>query len=92
MLKVHAQRRPGTDDFGLGHGNQRRLDRRSVLPSTPALVANLRQILEGLDELRAAVRIAGIVNCIDADEYVGGAKNLRPAQGEGQQQVLRAGT
>ena len=53
--------------------------------STPARVARLAMLLERRDEFRPAVRIAGVVDGVDADEDVVRAEHLGPGQRERQE-------
>ena len=59
--------------------------RTRVRPSTPALRRQVGHALEGRDVFRAAIRIAGVVDRVDADEDVAGLQRLGPGQREGQE-------
>ena len=66
---IDAQARAFADDALLGPGNERCLN-----PAGMALDARLRrergEMAEGLDEGRAAIRVAGKIDRIDANEDV----------------------
>ena len=64
---------------------------RNPRPSTPALVARFASACKGLEELRPAVRIARIVDGVDADEDVARAEHLGPAERERQKQRVARG-
>ena len=53
-----------------------------VRPSTPALGRQVRHAFVGLDELRAAVRIARVIQRVHADEDVRAFQHLGPGQRE----------
>ncbi len=55
------------------------------VPSTPALVARFAKVLEGLDELRAAIRITRVIESIHSDEDVGLPRSLprKPMRAKG---------
>ena len=53
---------------------------RNAAPSTPARVASAASCFERCDELRPAIRIAGIVQRVHADDDVGCADDFGPAE------------
>ena len=59
---------------------QRRVDPEAPLALHPRAGGQIGQALEGRDEFRPAVRIAGVVHAVDADKDVEGVQHLRPAQ------------
>src|SRR5258708_847243 len=46
------------------------------------LGGQIRHALKRIDEFRAAIRIAGVIDCINADEDVRTRKDFRPSQRE----------
>jgi hypothetical protein len=50
-----------------------------------------RKPLEGRDELRATVRVPGIVDRVDADENVANAKRFGPRQGKSEKYRVPCG-
>ena len=65
---------------------------RSGRPSTPARVASAASALERLEVLRTAVRVAGVVERVDAEDDRLRADHFRPASASERKIVLRAGT
>src|SRR5579885_745809 len=74
---VHPQFCPHCDDLRLAEFDERRVDGEALSLHAGA-GGQLRQPAEGLDEGRTAVRIARVVDGVDADENVMGLQHLRP--------------
>ena len=55
------------------------------IPNAAARRDQAGELLEGDQELGAAVRVAGVVHRVDADEDVVGAQNLGITEGQGEQ-------
>lgn len=89
--EVHAQANALTHDVGLAEELQRRMHAQARAFHA-GLGGQIRQHLEGTHELWPAVRVAGIVDRIDAAEQVVGADHFGPTQASDNMMVLRAGT
>ena len=87
---VEAQRQPQPDDVGLRQRHQRRVHRQRAAFDAGAR-GHPGQLLEGMDELRPAIGIAGVVERVDADEDVGRAQHFGPAQGHRQEDGVARG-
>src|SRR5579872_2637731 len=73
---IDAEGQSGADDLGLTHRDQGRLNR--YLAALDARFScQIRHLFERLDVFGPAIRVAGIVEGIDADEDVRRAENLR---------------
>ena len=76
---VQTERHAAADDVGLRHRDQRRANAKAA-----AFDASLRrkpgEVLECLDELRPAIRIARVVERVHANEDVVRAEHFRPCQ------------
>ncbi len=82
--------RASADDPGLRHPKERRADR-----GPAALHARLRSeladLLEGTEERRAAVGIAGGVEGVRADDDLSGARRFRDGEGEREKERVAGG-
>ena len=81
---VEPEPRAFARDIRLGHVLERRADAEGRA-FHPGLGRQLRQLLEAFDELRAAIRIARIIERIDADIDVARARGLGPAEREAEE-------
>src|SRR6185437_5137921 len=70
------------NDLCFGKGDQRRVDLRSESSFDAAFGRKIGHGFEGVDELRSAIRVTGIIESVHADEDVGGAEDLSGCQGE----------
>ena len=68
---VDAQLGAAADDFGFGHLNQRRVDAKLHRAFDAGFGRQVREPFERRDELRPAVRVAGVVDRVHTDEQVG---------------------
>ncbi len=81
---VQAEVGSGPDDFGL-----RQVEEWCMDPEFHALVGagdggQTGHVFEGLEERRAAVGVAGVVDGVGADEQIGGADNFGQTQQQGE--------
>src|ERR1700733_723944 len=67
---VDAQFDPLLNDFGLGHCNERSMDFERLPALDAVLGGQIRHRLKRLNELRPAIRVAGIIERIYANENV----------------------
>ncbi len=74
---VHSELHAAADDLRLGEVNERRVDREAA----GEFRAQIGRAFEGFNELRSAVRVAAVVDRVDADEDVGRIENFSPGQG-----------
>ena len=83
--EIDAEGPAEADDFRLGLVDERRVDVESpfVLDAGPG--GEVGQLLEGAGELRPAIRISGVIDGVDSDIQVEGAKRLGPGQGQRQE-------
>lgn len=90
---VDAEGDAAGDDVGLGHVRERGVDFQSVrvIGLNAGLCAQVGGALEGGDELRAAVGIAGIVDGVHANEDVAGLGDLGVSGGEGEKDEVAGG-
>src|SRR5271167_4442932 len=85
--EIHAQTDAGADYFGLGHVEQRCLDF-EARAFHARFGRQLRQTFESFYECRAAVRISGVINGIDAHEDILGMEHLGPPERQREQQRI----
>src|SRR6202790_5009917 len=78
--KVQAQLGGDTHDIRFTERDQRRVNVDGRAAFDARFGRQVGHIFESVDELGAAVRVAGVVERIHADENVGGLENLRPRQ------------
>src|SRR5215471_16504319 len=79
--EIEAELESTTNDVAFPEGDERRPDTESRPLDTGAR-AEIGHTFERLYELRAAVRIARVVDRVDADEDVHGTHDLRPSERE----------
>ena len=74
-----------------GHLDQRCVDAEAALALHARFRRQIRQPLEGGDELRPAIGIAAVVDCIDADKDVETANHLGPRKGQREKHRIASG-
>src|SRR5215510_1908136 len=79
--EIHAELVGTGNDLSLAEGDERRVDAKAAATFDAGLRGEIGEALEGLDELRAAVGIARVVEGVDPDEDVLRPLHLRPPQG-----------
>jgi len=79
------------NDAGFGHFDQRRpnMDARGAFNAGPG--GEIAEGFEGVDELRAAIGVTGIVESVDADEDVLGAQDFSPGESEREKNRVAGG-
>ena len=82
QAQIHSKLHGLTHNVRLGHLNERRVNLEPGRPSTPALVARFAICSKACNELGPAIRIAGIIDGVDAEENVRRARDLRIGQRE----------
>src|SRR5579859_1646972 len=85
QIVVNAELQPFLYDVGLAQVNQRRVNRQALLVFDAGFRREICHPLKGGDVFWAAVGIARVVECIDADEDVLSAQDLGPREREGQE-------
>lgn len=89
---VDAEGGTAADDFGFGEMEEGSMNEDGVFGVFGGhLGGEVGEGLEGGDELGAAVGVAGVVECVDADEDVAGAGNLGEGEGEAQEDGVAGG-
>src|SRR5450830_17629 len=81
---IDAKSYASLHDIGLAEVLQRRQDT-EALPLYAGLGRQVGHALERLDELWAAVRVAGIIHRVDADKDIAGIQHFCPAESQGQE-------
>src|SRR4051812_11726710 len=74
---IHAQLQPARDDLRLTHPEKRGMNLELLFALDRRLGRQVRHILESLNELRTAIRISAVINCIHAQEDVTCTSHLR---------------
>ena len=82
---VDAELQAALDDLRLGQLDQRSVDLQLLPALDPGLGRQVGHLLVGADVLGPAVRVAAVVQGVDADEDVAGLQHLGPGQREGQE-------
>ena len=80
--KIHARLNPGSDDLGLAHMQQRRMNAIPGRPFDSGLGRKIGELFKSLQKFRPAVRIPGIIDGVDPDENILRFENFAPAEGE----------
>ena len=81
---IDAEAYTALDDLCFGEIDQRRMDRDAMSLDT-YFRGEVRHGLERFDVLRPAIRVAGVVDRVDADEDVSCAENLGIGEGKAQE-------
>src|SRR5262249_51816234 len=83
--EVHTELRAVLDDLRLGHLNQRGVNAKTPRVLDGGFRRQVGEAFEGVEELRPAVGIAGVVVDVGPDEDVECADALRESEREAQQ-------
>ena len=89
--EVRSSGEAEVDDFGFREGDKGRTDGEIRVPLDAGFGGEVSHVFEGLDELWAAVRVAGIVNGVDTDEDGFGANDFGVREGEGEEDGVAGG-
>ncbi len=76
---VDSQVQASLDDLCFGQVQKRCMNTVLPLSFNAGFGGQIGQLLKGVDELRPAVRIAGVVECVNPDKNVKGIQYLCPA-------------
>src|SRR6185503_4075912 len=87
---LESQLETATDDLRFRHHLQRRVDAKALALYAPRR-RQRSESLESGDELGAAIRVARVVEHVDADEDVVGTHHLGPPQRERQEHRVANG-
>ena len=82
QAEIDSQRQAEPDDFRLGKANKRRVDVESAAILHCRFGGNVGELLEGVNELRPAIRIAGVIDGVNSDINVEGADRFGPCQSQ----------
>src|SRR5215471_17876377 len=89
--EVHPELVGAGHDLSLAQGDERGVDAEAALAFHAGLRGEIRQALEGLNELRTAIGIARVVEGVDADEDVLCLLHLGPPEGMGEEDGVARG-
>lgn len=78
---IDTQRGTGANDFSLGKMDQRCVNRQ-LLSFDTCPRCQIGHRLEGGEIFRAAIRVTGIIDCIDADKNIAAAQHFGPGQSQ----------
>jgi hypothetical protein len=79
VRKIDTQFDPPSNNLGFRHIDERRPYTDLGLALHTRLRPQVGHGLEGTDELGTAIRIAAVIESVDADEDIVGSQNLRPS-------------
>jgi len=77
---IDARLNTGADNLGFGHVNQRRVNLKTGRSFSTRLCRQSREPFKRIQEFRTAVRVAGVIDGVDADKNILRPDNLAPAK------------
>lgn len=91
QAQVDAERHGASDDIRFGQRDEGRMNSEAGASLDAGLGGEISHPGEGLNVFRAAIRVAGVVDCVHTDEYIAGLEHLRPGQREGKKDGVARG-